>query len=172
MPDQKTMRTRCPDGFSVTWVPKHLLPSIRIRIFGPKRPNLVRNLHHRSFRAKYWHFWPISSRAQPKSNANKVPRWFFHYVGTKTFAFSSKNLNFLLKNDLIWPQIWIFGHYKSKVSKQISVPDVPRLLKYLFILKRQSFFLPILFLPTVPKLCSPPLQSQYQLDQSISTRSI
>ena len=35
--DQKTMQTRCLGGFFVTWVPKLLLPPIRIRIFGPKK---------------------------------------------------------------------------------------------------------------------------------------
>ena len=30
------MQTRCLGGFSVKWVPKFLLPSKRIRIFGPK----------------------------------------------------------------------------------------------------------------------------------------
>ena len=37
MPDQKTMQTRCLGGFSVVWVPKHMLPPVRIRIFGPKK---------------------------------------------------------------------------------------------------------------------------------------
>ena len=32
----KIMQTRCVGGFSVTWVPKLLLPPVRIRIFGPK----------------------------------------------------------------------------------------------------------------------------------------
>ena len=36
MPDQKTMGARCLGVFSVTWVPKVLLPPIKIRIFGPK----------------------------------------------------------------------------------------------------------------------------------------
>ena len=31
------------------------------------------------------------SKPDQKNNANKVPSWFFRYVGTKTFAFSSKN---------------------------------------------------------------------------------
>ena len=45
MPDQKTMRTRCLGGFSVTWVPKLLLPPKRIRIFGPKflSPHSIRH---------------------------------------------------------------------------------------------------------------------------------
>ena len=34
--DQKTMRTRCPGGFCIKWVPKLLLPPIKIRIIGPK----------------------------------------------------------------------------------------------------------------------------------------
>ena len=36
MADQKTMRTRCLGGVSVTWVPKLLLPPVEIRIFVPE----------------------------------------------------------------------------------------------------------------------------------------
>ena len=78
----KTMGTRCLGGFSVTWVPKLLLPPVRIRIFSPKRPNLVQHMHFWSFWARYWHFWPIWSHVWPKNNANKMPRWFFRYVGS------------------------------------------------------------------------------------------
>ena len=67
MPNQKTMRTSCLDGFSIMWVPKLLFTTVENRIFGPI----------------YWHFLPISSRARPKTNANKVPRWVFRYVGNK-----------------------------------------------------------------------------------------
>ena len=42
---------------------------------------------------------------------NKVPRWVFRYVGNKTFDFSSKKKDFLPKNDQIWPEIGIFGHF-------------------------------------------------------------
>ena len=35
--DRKTMRTRCPGVFSVTWVTKLLLPLVKIRIFGPRQ---------------------------------------------------------------------------------------------------------------------------------------
>ena len=38
MPDQKTMQTRCLYGFSIMWVPKLLLPSVKIEFFGPKEP--------------------------------------------------------------------------------------------------------------------------------------
>ena len=38
------MRTRCLGGFSDTWVPKLLLPPVKIRILGPKRPNLAQNM--------------------------------------------------------------------------------------------------------------------------------
>ena len=37
MADQKTMRTRCLGGSSVTWVPKLLLPFVKTRIFVPKK---------------------------------------------------------------------------------------------------------------------------------------
>ena len=36
---------------------------------------------------------------------------FLRYVGTKTFAFSCKNLDFLPKHNQIWPEIGIFGHF-------------------------------------------------------------
>ena len=36
IPDWQTMRTSCLGGYSVTWVPKLLLPPKRIRFFGPK----------------------------------------------------------------------------------------------------------------------------------------
>ena len=64
-------------------LPKLLLTRIKIRIFGPKRPNLVQNMHFWSFWANYWHFLPFLSHARPKTNANKVPRWVFRYVGNK-----------------------------------------------------------------------------------------
>ena len=59
-------------------------------------------MHFWSFLVKYWHFLPISSRAQPKTNANKVPRWVFRYVGSKTFDFSRK---------ICFPKIGIFVHF-------------------------------------------------------------
>ena len=53
-----------------------------------KLPNLAQN----------WHFWPnigffgpFVSLPDQKNNSIKVPVWFFRYVGTKTFAFPSKN---------------------------------------------------------------------------------
>ena len=71
---------------------KNFLTPIKIRIFGPKNwLNLVKNMHFWSFWTKYWHFLPILSNARPKTNSNKVPRWVFHYVGNKTFDFTSKN---------------------------------------------------------------------------------
>ena len=36
MPDQITMRTRCPCGFSVVWVTIFLISPVKIRIFCPK----------------------------------------------------------------------------------------------------------------------------------------
>ena len=41
---------------------KTFASSCKIRIFGPKRPNLVQNMHFVIF-VKYWQFWPISSHA-------------------------------------------------------------------------------------------------------------
>ena len=77
-----------PRWFSVIWVPKFLLTPIKIRIFGPKQAKFSQNL---PLLAKYWHFWPISSHAQPRNNANTMPWWFFRYVSTKNFASSRRN---------------------------------------------------------------------------------
>ena len=90
-------------------VPKLLLTPLKFRILAQKRLKLVKNMHFWLFWAKYWHCLPISSHARPKTNANKVPRWVFRYVGNKTFDFSSKNQDFLPKNDPIWPEIGIFA---------------------------------------------------------------
>ena len=68
-------------------------------------------MHFWSFWAKYCHFLHILSNAQPKTNVNQVPRWVFCYVSNKTFDFSSKNQDFLPKNDQIWPEIGNFGHF-------------------------------------------------------------
>ena len=57
-------------------------------ILGPKTAKFGPKL---AFWAKYRHFWPIWSNAWPKNNADKLSRWFFHYVGTKTFTYSHKN---------------------------------------------------------------------------------
>merc|ERR1711884_426803 len=59
----------------------------------------------------YCHFLHILSKAPPKNNVNKVPRWVFRYVGNKTFDFSSKKKDFLPKNVQIWPEIGIFGQF-------------------------------------------------------------
>ena len=44
MPDQKKIRLSCLGGFSVMWVPKLLLPPVKIRIFGQKRLNFAQNM--------------------------------------------------------------------------------------------------------------------------------
>ena len=55
-----------------------------------------------------------------KNNANKVPRCFFSYVGTKTFASSCKNLNFLPKRGQIWLKICFLR--ESKEKKNMTIP--------------------------------------------------
>ena len=54
-------------------VPKLLLTPIKIRIFGPKRPNFAQN----------WAFWPniviygpFDLMTDQKNNADKLSRWF------------------------------------------------------------------------------------------------
>ena len=76
-------------------------------------------MHFWCFWAKYCHFLPISSYARPKTNANKVPRWVFRYVGNKTFDFSSKKKDFLPKNNTIWPEIGIFVHFRPGLAAHL-----------------------------------------------------
>ena len=71
MADLKTMQRRCVGGFSLTLLPKLLLASEKIRIFGPKIAKFGPKIAFLVIWAKHWHFWPISSHAGPKYNANK-----------------------------------------------------------------------------------------------------
>ena len=92
--------------------PKLLLTPIKIWIFGQKTAK---------FCPKYA-FWPnigicgqFGPMANQKNDANKVPRWFFCYVDTKTFASSQKNKDFWPKNSHIWPEIGIIGHFGPNI---------------------------------------------------------
>ena len=51
----------------------------------------------------------------------KVPRWVFHYVGNKTFDFSSKKKDFLPKNDQIGPKLAFLVNL-GKAMQAYSVP--------------------------------------------------
>ena len=61
--------------------------------FGPKLAFLANNRH----------FWSIWSNGRPKNNADKLLRWFFRCVGTKTFW---------PNNGQISPKICIFGYFR------------------------------------------------------------
>ena len=50
---------------------------------------------------------------QPKNNADKLPRWFFRYVGTITYTYSRKKLDFWSKHSQIWPKINFFGQISA-----------------------------------------------------------
>ena len=85
IPDQRAMQTSCLGSFSVIWVPKLLLTSARNWIFWPKNSQICpKTVIFGQISAFFAHLIPCPT----KSNANKVPRWFVHYEGTKTFAFS------------------------------------------------------------------------------------
>ena len=73
------------------WVPKLLLTPIKIRIFGPNTAKFGPKYAFLVILGLILAFLPISSHARPKTNANKVPRGGFRYVGNKTFDFSSRN---------------------------------------------------------------------------------
>ena len=83
------MRTRCQSDFSVSWVPKFLLPPERIMIFGQKQPNLVQNMHFWLFGPNigiFGLFRPGPDQKQCEQGAKGV-----FPLGTKTFALSNKN---------------------------------------------------------------------------------
>ena len=122
---KKTMRTRCLCGFSFTKEPKLLLPPVIITIFGPKMAKFGRKYALLVILGQILAIWPISSNALPKYNAIKVPRWFFRYVGTKTFASSQNNKDFWRKNSQIWPKTGIFWPIFPMQTKNNS-NKVPR----------------------------------------------
>ena len=64
---------KLPKWFSVMLVPKLLLTPIKIRIFGRKTAKFGPKYAILVILGQIWHFWPISSNARPKNNANKVP---------------------------------------------------------------------------------------------------
>ena len=79
--------------------PKVLLPPSKKGFLAKKMAKFGPKL---SFIAKYRHFWPLWSIVWPKNNADKLPRWFFHYMGTKTLTNFRKNYYFWPKNGQIW----------------------------------------------------------------------
>ena len=54
MPNKKSMQIRCLGSFSVTWVPKLVLPPKKLGFLAQKPPTLAQNMHSWSFWAKYW----------------------------------------------------------------------------------------------------------------------
>ena len=97
--------------FSVMLIGKLLFTPIKIRIFGPKRPNLVQNLHFWSFWAKYCHFLHILSNDRPKTMCTRCLGEFSVMWVTKLMISQVKKKDFLPQNDQIWPKIGIFGWY-------------------------------------------------------------
>ena len=115
----KTMQTRCLGDFSVLWVPKLLITPIKMRIFGPKAAKFSPKL---AFLAKYWRIGQILAKylanlVPSPTNANKVPRWFFRYVGTKTFASSVKLRIFGPKTAILPQNIFSWAHIGLAGSK-------------------------------------------------------
>ena len=113
-------------------VPKFLLPPPKKWIFGPKTAKCGPKL---AFLAKYRHFWPIWSDAWPKNNSNKLPRWFFRYMGAKTLTYFQKiiifgpktakfgpKLAFLAKYQHFWPIRW---KHVNKVRRWFCVRRAP-----------------------------------------------
>ena len=102
-------------------VPKFFTPCPQKLDFGPKRAKFGPKL---AFWAKYRHFWPIWSNAWPKTMRTSCLSGFC-YVGTKTFTYSHKNLDFWPKNGQIWSKICIFGHFGPNIAIFCTFCPIP-----------------------------------------------
>ena len=92
-------------------VPKVLLPAPKKLDFGPKNGQIW---------PKTGIFGQISAflahylMLDQKNNVDKLPRWFFYYVGTTTFTYSHKTWDFWPKNGpkyaflVFWAKYWLF----------------------------------------------------------------
>ena len=103
LPGQITMRTRCLDGLSVTWVLKILLPPKKNKDFWPKKANQAQKYAFvvilGQILAFLAHLVPCPTNKQCK-----------RYVSTKIFSSSDKNQDFWPKNDQILPKICFWAH--------------------------------------------------------------
>ena len=89
MANQKMMQTRCLGSFSVTWVPKLLLPPVRLGLFAQKGQIWSKICIFGLFGPNIGIFGPFCPMSDQKTM--QVPGCFFRYMGTKTFDFSCKN---------------------------------------------------------------------------------
>ena len=137
MPDQKIMQTRCLGGFSLMWVLNLLLSPVKIRIFGQKTTKFGPKFAFLVILGQILAFFPHLIPCLTKKNANNVPRWFFRYVGTKTFASSHKNQDFWIKKAKFgrkytfwsfWAKYWHFWSIWSHARPKNNANKVPRQL--------------------------------------------
>ena len=94
--------------FSVMLVPKLLLTPIKIRLFGPKTAKFGPKSAFLVILGQILPFFAHFVQWPTKNNVNKVPRWVFHYVGNKTFDFSSKKKGFFAQKRPNLAQNWHF----------------------------------------------------------------
>ena len=107
-------------------------------------PNLVQNMHFWSFEPKIGIFSLFCPTSDQKKNANKVPRWFFRYVGTKTFLPPGKIRIFRSKTAKFNPKLKFLAHLVWWPPK-INANKVPRwFFRYMgtktFIYSRKNLF--------------------------------
>ena len=80
-------RKRCLVG-SLIWGYQNFYSSFpKNGFWAKKQPNLAET----DIFGQIWAFLAHLIYCLTKNNADKLPRWFFHYLGTKTFTFSPKN---------------------------------------------------------------------------------
>ena len=86
-------------------VPKLSLTPLKIRIFGPKAAKIGPKYAFLVILGQILPFFAHFVQCTPKTNVSKVPRCVFHYVGNKTFDFSSKKRIFCPKTTQFGPKL-------------------------------------------------------------------
>ena len=99
------MPTRCVGNFSVTWMQKHLLSPVKIRILTQKRLKLAQNMH-------IWSFWPNigifgPSGAMPDQIKCEQSVW----VGFTLCGSSPFKIRILAQKRPNLAQNWHFSHF-------------------------------------------------------------
>ena len=78
---------RCLIGFRI-WGYQKFYSIPKNWFLASNRPNWAQNWHFWSYMGIFGPFDPIPDQ---KNNANKLHKWFFRYMGTKTFTYSHRN---------------------------------------------------------------------------------
>ena len=103
-------KNKVPRWFSSYMGIRSFASSLKNQVFGPKTAQFGPEMYFCLNIGIFGLFGPMPSQT---NIANEVPRQFFDYVGTKTFASSRKNYDVWPKNDQIWSKICILRHIQA-----------------------------------------------------------